>query len=65
MFEEMATSGAQLLLIIFGIVIFSIVVYSVLWLRVARKAKTPEWLYSTRMPDLPKNSAKEKKQRSD
>jgi heme/copper-type cytochrome/quinol oxidase subunit 4 len=40
MFEEIATSAAQLLIIIFGTVIFFIVVYGALWLRASRQAKT-------------------------
>jgi len=40
MFEEVATSAVQLLLIIFGIVLVFIVVYGALWFRASRQAKT-------------------------
>ncbi|MDH5389987.1 MAG: hypothetical protein OEX10_02400 [Candidatus Bathyarchaeota archaeon] len=40
MFEEIATSAAQLLIIIFSITLFFMVVYGALWLRASRQAKT-------------------------
>jgi heme/copper-type cytochrome/quinol oxidase subunit 4 len=39
MFEEIATSAGQLLLVIFGAVLFFIVVYGALWFRAAKRAK--------------------------
>ncbi|MDH5418742.1 MAG: hypothetical protein OEY39_02020 [Candidatus Bathyarchaeota archaeon] len=39
MFEEMAKSASQWLLIIFSVVVFFIVVYGALWLRASRQVK--------------------------
>jgi heme/copper-type cytochrome/quinol oxidase subunit 4 len=39
MFEEMATSAGQLLIVIFSITLLFIVLYGALWMRAAKKAK--------------------------